>query len=194
MKTILWLLVLIPLVSQAHNVVGTAYVVADTIEGEVGFSNGDMAAAGMAVTVYNAVGDVVGQTETNADGAFEFSPNEYTDYLFVVDLGSGHKIELSVDKADLPTALIGMKSDNTPTNADKQQIAIANNGLAMNEEVMTKLIETAVAKQLKPLRNEINELKNKTSLQSILGALGYILGLVGFGLWLTQRKQAKQTK
>lgn len=192
MKTILWLLILIPLFSQAHNVVGTAYVVADTIEGEVGFSNGDMADAGMAVTIYNAVGDVVGQTETNADGAFEFSPSEYTDYLFVVDLGSGHKIELTVDKTDLPTSLQATTDNEQADNANSP--ATENNNIGVNQAEMTKLIETAVAKQLKPLRNEISELKNKTSLQSILGAVGYIFGLVGFGIWLTQRKQTKQAK
>lgn len=189
---LLLVLLLLPLFSQAHNVVGTAYVVADTIEGEVGFSNGDMADAGMGVTIYNAVGDVVGQTETNADGAFEFSPSEYTDYLFVVDLGSGHKIELTVDKTDLPTSLQATTGNEQADNANSP--ATENNNIGINQAEMTKLIETAVAKQLKPLRNEINELKNKTSLQSILGALGYILGLVGFGLWLTQRKQTKQAK
>ncbi len=66
--------------SQAHNMVGMVYVIGDTIEGEIGFSNGAKADAGHAVIVYDEQGEKVGQTSTQAQGVFTFTPTQYIDY------------------------------------------------------------------------------------------------------------------
>ncbi|KZZ53100.1 hypothetical protein A3761_02835 [Oleiphilus sp. HI0123] len=56
------------------------------------------------------------------------------------------------------------------------------------------LIEKAVAKQIKPLRKELNAYKEKASFRDALGGIGYIFGLCGIGIWLTQRNQSTKNK
>jgi len=51
------------------------------------------------------------------------------------------------------------------------------------------MLEKAIAKQLKPLRREIQELKEKSGLRDILGGIGYIFGLLGLVAFLRERKQ-----
>lgn len=188
-------LLLLMTVAKAHNVVGTIYVIADSIEGEVGYSNGVMADAGLTVTIVNEAGAEIGTTTTVDGGIFSFVPTTYENHTFIVDMGSGHKTELTIDKSELPDALktAGTASDSTtPTSTAPSQSASAlplNAGISAAE--LSKAIEIAVAKQVKPLDKSINELKNKAGWRDVIGGIGYIFGLCGVGIWLTSRKNSK---
>ena len=66
-----YLLVLIVLLvnpAYAHNVVGGVYAIGSLIEGEVGFSNGDMAPAGTPVIISDASGKVLAEMEVEDEG------------------------------------------------------------------------------------------------------------------------------
>jgi len=66
-----------------------------------------------------------------------------------------------------------------------------------DEEALTRKIEAAVAKRIRPLVREISELKEEVRFHDILGGIGYILGLAGvafYFLGVRRRGQARIKK
>jgi nickel transport protein len=55
------------------------------------------------------------------------------------------------------------------------------------DPALTAAIELAVARQLRPLREELAAASSRTSLRDVLGGIGYILGLAGIALWWRTR-------
>ena len=63
----------------------------------------------------------------------------------------------------------------------------------IGNQTTSLMLEKAIAKQIKPLRQEIQSLKEKSGLRDILGGIGYIFGLLGLVAFLRERKlKAKQ--
>jgi nickel transport protein len=50
------------------------------------------------------------------------------------------------------------------------------------------MIERAVARQVRPLREELMAAQDQARLHDILGGIGYILGLTGIALWWRARR------
>ena len=175
-------------VALAHNVVGGVYAIGSTIEGEAGFSNGDMAKAGTPVLITDAAGQVIAEVLTDEEGFFVFEATQRIDHLFKLDMSSGHVLEMILPADELPASLPGgMSIAPVPSNP-----TTAASVSGVDAVVLQQMIEQAVAKQVKPLRKELAAYKEKAGLQDLLGGIGYIFGLVGLGIWLRQRKQDQQ--
>lgn len=170
----------------AHNVVGGVYVIGDTIEGEAGFSNGDMAPAGIKVIITDMQGVDLGQTETDAEGVFRFKPSRYVTHHFSLDLGAGHTLSLTLAAEELPAAL-------APTQLQAPAATAIATAADTSATTLNSQIEAAVARQVKPLRRELRELKEAAGLRDIVGGIGYILGLCGLAALLRERKMRKET-
>ncbi|PIE43377.1 MAG: cobalt ABC transporter permease [Gammaproteobacteria bacterium] len=168
----------------AHNVVGGVYVVGSQVEGEIGFSNGDMAPANSPVIVTDADGNQIVATTTNEDGFFTFNATQRIDHYIVADLGSGHIYKYILKAEELPDSFEEMAPENN--------LAFAAAGAGLNTVdpvALQAIVEKAVARQIKPLRKELNAYKEKASFRDVIGGMGYILGLCGLGMWLSQRKR-----
>lgn len=187
----LWRIVFVSLlcvnVALAHNVVGGVYAIGTTIEGEAGFSNGDMAKAGTPVFIADSSGQVIAEISTDDEGFFVFEATQRIDHHFKLDMSSGHVLEMILPADELPASLPGGMAI-APTNL----IAATSSVSGVDAAALQQMIEKAVAKQVKPLRKELAAYKEKAGLQDLLGGMGYIFGLVGLGIWLRQRKQDKQ--
>lgn len=78
--------------------------------------------------------------------------------------------------------------------------AVQNSNAAsasLDEEALTRKIEAAVAKRIRPLVREIGALKEEVRLHDILGGIGYIIGLAGvafYFLGVRRRGQARIKK
>ena len=59
---------------------------------------------------------------------------------------------------------------------------------------LERSVEQAVAQQLLPLREALAEAQGQASFRDILGGIGYIAGLAGFGLWWTRRRDSRQSE
>lgn len=172
----------------AHKVIASAYSEGDSIEGEIGFSNGDMAADTL-VEVFDDTGRKLGEVMTDADGFFSYTPTEKIIHIFRANLGAGHVAEYQMEIGELPDSLSDGPSvistaeaaPVTPTAADVTEVA----GLKA-------LVEEAVRKEVKPLRREIAAYKEKNDMQGILGGVGYIIGIFGVGFYLAARRQVKK--
>lgn len=179
----------------AHNVVAAVYVAGATIEGEVGFSSGDMA-AGAKVDVFTVDGEPLGTVVTDADGYFVFEATRRVDHVLRINLGAGHVAELEVAAADLPASLPG--ADGPGGGAVASTVSSSSSSLSPTARVtatqppaadLQRIIQEAVAAQVRPLRKQLRDYENKVRLRDVLGGLGYILGLTGLGLYLLARRR-----
>ncbi|WP_261841424.1 hypothetical protein [Aliamphritea ceti] len=186
-KLFVLLAMLFALPASAHNVVGGVYAIGSTIEGEAGFSNGDMASAGTKVIVTDAAGNVLLETETDDEGFFTMEATTRIDHIFRMEMGSGHVLEMTLPAEELSESLAG---GDTAVAASAAK-ASTGSAVQYDEAAMQGMIEKAVAKQVKPLRKELRAFQEKAGLQDVLGGIGYIFGLCGIGMWWRQRKQAQ---
>ena len=183
-----------PFMVQAHNVISGVYAIGSTIEGEIGFSNGDMAAEGTEVIVFDSLGNELGRVKTDAEGLFAFEANKRIDHFFYANMSSGHVMEEMLPADQLPESLSGdaVSTDNGDSKQAYKTASLSTSG--MDQAELEAMIEKAVAKQVKPLRQELMQYQAKAGMQDILGGIGYIFGLCGLGIWWRQRQKEKQEK
>ncbi|WP_415914820.1 cobalt ABC transporter permease [Rhodopseudomonas palustris] len=182
----------------AHKVVAGAFASGDRIEGEIGFSDGSMA-KNVVVEVLAEDGSKLGEARTGEDGSFVFVPTKRVVHIFHADLSGGHVANIRLDVSDLPASLAAVAADGdaavavapVPTGATPSAAAppAGAPGPSAISDAQRAAFAEAVRNEIKPLRREIIALKEKNDLQSILGGLGYIVGLFGLWLFLAARRQ-----
>lgn len=181
----------------AHNVVGGVYADGFTIEGEAGFSNGSMANAGTIVKISDESGTPLGEVTTNDEGYFVFTAKKRITHVFEVNMGAGHILKMQLPAEELPDALDSSQG-NKESNTTSTQVASQPTNKATQVYPVTTLdaltLEKAIAKQIKPLRREIQGLKEKSGFRDIIGGVGYIFGLLGIVALLRERRLKKAKK
>ncbi|WP_238628570.1 hypothetical protein [Ectothiorhodospira sp. 9100] len=182
-------LVALPVAGLAHNVISSVFPAGSDIEGEIGFSNGEMA-VDLLVEVFDAGGIKLGETMTDQDGFFLYTPTEAVTHVFRADLSAGHVAEMRMPAADV-AAIMGVAAsepdpvpEGTPEELDAGTVTIA----ALTDEERAAIAEI-VRREMHPLRQEIMAYKNHNDFQSILGGIGYIVGLFGLGFYLAARRR-----
>ena len=183
-----FLLIFIAANIHAHNVVGGVYSVGVVIEGEAGFSNGAMAKAGTLVKVFDEAGAPLGETLTDDEGFFVFTAEKRITHLFELNMGAGHTLKMQLPMEELPDSLAG-QDGTVAEHKTAPESSSQNNVARMN----TEQLEVAIAKQIKPLRREIQALKEKSGLRDIIGGIGYIFGLLGL-VALSRERRLKAQK
>ncbi|MEP4036411.1 cobalt ABC transporter permease [Pseudophaeobacter sp.] len=177
---VLSLALLTPLPALAHNVISSVFPSGKDIEGEVGFSNGDMA-VDLLIEVFDEAGTKLGETRTDADGFFLFTPTEPVTHIFRGDLGAGHVAEVLM-AANEVAELLG-QSIATPAASASGQAATVSADTALSDQSRAELA-AMIRNELRPLRQELTAFKNKSNFQSVLGGIGYIFGLFGLGFYI----------
>lgn len=187
--------------AQAHKVVADAYASGDVIVGEIGFSTGDVAKNAL-VEVFDDAGNKLGETHTDEKGNFTFKPTQKVTHVFHSDLGGGHVANFKVAVEDLPlmgapasgaagTPAAPALGDSTGAAPAGNPAAAAAGGSALTPEQVNLIAET-VRREVKPLRQVLFEYKEKEDVQSILGGIGFIIGLFGVGFYMAARRKLKQ--
>ncbi|URK18611.1 cobalt ABC transporter permease [Thalassospira sp. GO-4] len=185
--------------AQAHKVIASVFPSGTAVEGEIGFSNGDMAADTL-VEIFDRQGNKIDEIRTDSDGFFVYTPSQQVDLVFRADLGAGHVAETRFDIADL-TGIAGAGSIDAVSSGDSANITVDGAVVGDNatKTAITReqeeVIAAIVRDELRPLRREITAYKEKNDLQSILGGIGYIFGFFGIAYYLAARRlRAKATK
>lgn len=175
----------------AHKVIAAAYPAGDVIEGEVGFSNGDMA-VDVPVVVYDEAGTQMGETRTDADGFFVYTPTRKVAHVFKANLGAGHVVEFRLEAAEVPD-VDGAASAATPAapTVGEATPQVASASAAPLPDDLKAMIAAAVRDEVRPLRREITAYKEKNDLQTVLGGIGYIVGLSGLAFFLMARRERR---
>lgn len=182
--------------AQAHKVIASVFRSGSNVEGEVGFSNGDMA-ANQLVEVFDGSGIKIGETRTDADGFFTFTPTQPVTHVFRANLGAGHVAEVTMDASDI-AAILGkavlsdpVPEQSSPTEESEGTSSVPTVVVAALTAAEKDAIAEAVRDEVRPLRREIAAYKEHNDLQSILGGIGYIVGLFGLGFYLAARRKMK---
>lgn len=184
-------------IASAHNVVSGVYADGMSIEGEVGFSNGDMAEAGSPVKVFNEMGEVIAELSLTDGGVFNYEAKTVAKHTFKANLSAGHVAEMVIE-ADELTGLIMPQAQNTATKNTEQQTkssgeAAAAGALMLNNQIsvgqLQSIVRSAVAQQVKPLQKELRAYKEKVMLRDIVGGLGFIFGLFGVAAWMASKRK-----
>ncbi|NMM43071.1 cobalt ABC transporter permease [Rhodospirillaceae bacterium KN72] len=184
--------------AQAHKVIASVFRSGTAIEGEIGFSNGDMAANHL-VEVFDAVGNKIGETQTDDEGFFTFTPTEPVTHVFRADLGAGHVAEVAMEASEIAT-LLGKAEAAAAELAQEQAVEsavqkAAPGGAAVVVAALTEEEKEAIADvvrdEVRPLRREIAAYKEHNNFQNILGGVGYIVGLFGVAFYVAARRKVK---
>jgi len=153
-----------------------------------------------AIKVFGPDGRQLGETVTDAAGEFTFAPAGRFDHRFVLDPGDGHRAAFTVARDELPAGLApgGVKpglhagAGETPVGGRRPPAAPAAATPvrpADGDAEIHRLVEEAVARQLRPLRERIERYEEKTRLRDVLGGIGYILGIAGVLFLCTGRRR-----
>ena len=177
-----------PLPALAHKVIAGVFPSGDAIEGELGFSNGDMAAR-TEVVVTGPDGAELGRTITDEDGFFLFVPTAPVAHTFRADLGAGHVAEVTMPAEEV-AGILGAAAPAIPEAEPPAAPAPdADASMAALAEPQRRAIAEAVRNEIRPLRREIAAYREHNDLQTILGGIGYIVGLFGLGFYLAARRR-----
>lgn len=178
----------LPLPAMAHKVIFAVFKSGETIEGELGFSNGDMAPDAR-IEVFSDTGEVLGEAVTDADGFFLFTPMQPVRHVFKANLGAGHIAETDMSAEDVAD-ILGVAAIEAETSAAPAPIA-GNTGTvvaSLSPEERLAIAE-AVRDEIRPLRREIAAYREKNDLQTVLGGIGYIMGLFGLYFYIAARRR-----
>ncbi|WP_116599602.1 cobalt ABC transporter permease [Primorskyibacter marinus] len=177
-----------PMPALAHKVIAGVFPAGEAIEGEIGFSNGDMA-TNAEVVVTGPDGVELGRAITDGDGFFTFVPSQPVAHVFSVNLGAGHVAEVTMP-ADQVAEILGEAAPEGAKSATTE-IPQATGGVTVATLTGTErqAIAEAVRDEIRPLRREIAAYKEHNGFQTILGGIGYIVGLFGLGFYLAARRK-----
>ena len=191
--------------ASAHKIKLFATVENQTITGYGYFPGGGKYRNGM-VTVSGPEGLALGEVTTDDNGEFSFTAQYKCDHTFSIETTDGHAAQYTVKADELPDTLPPLPGSN---NAGVQQGAeqkspspIAQGETSaptgqeplLNKDGVTspdlaRLIDSIVARHVRPLREQLEEYEQKVRLHDVLGGIGYIFGVAGIAMYLASRKK-----
>lgn len=149
---------------------------------------GGAKATGATITVTDADGNALARLVPDAEGTFRYTPRDRIDHVIVADSGDGHLARWTLRADTLPAGL-GASPPTAPAPAPSAQLPPApelaqpDPSAVVSEETIAAWVEQSVARQLRPLREQLEAHDARVRLQDVLGGIGYIVGLAGLGLW-----------
>jgi nickel transport protein len=181
--------------AQAHKLKVFATAVGNDVSGYAYFSPGGRAQE-VAVTVTLPDGDVVQHLTTDDQGEFHFSASQRATHTILVDAGDGHEATYHVPADELGGSLMATAAADPA--ASEAAVASPSGGgpSAIADTQLATVIDQAVARQLRPLREQIDAWQEKIWLHDVLGGLGYIIGIGGlvYGLTGNRRSRANEAR
>lgn len=193
------LLLLSSVPAAAHKVIAGVFPAGDSIEGEIALSNGAPGADAL-VEVFGPDGAKLGETRTDADGFFTWTPTQAVTHRFRSDLGAGHVAVVEMPAGEVAALLKSPAAAPAASAAAAPAAAPAANGAAPVAPVVVASlsdeekdqIAALLRDEIRPLRREIAAYKEKNDLQTILGGIGYIAGLFGLGFYLAAKRRLER--
>lgn len=175
----------------AHRLKVFATAEGSRIEGEAYFVGGGRA-AGAIITVHDAKGRELARLTPDEAGSFSYTATQRMDHELVADTRDGHKASWTVRADELPLALALPPDANTASPAESGQPTRQQPSpppAMSTDSALDSLVERAVARQVRPLREQLTAYGDQVRLHDILGGFGYIAGIAGLALWWRGRRQ-----
>lgn len=169
-------LVLAAPAAQAHRLKLFATVEGAAILGRAYFAGGGPA-VGIPGRLLNPDGGIAAEFRTDGDGRFTAKATLRHDYTLAVDAGDGHAATFRVGLDELPHHLPAGQASPAAAPPEPAQPQLA------------QVVEEAVARQVRPLREQLDAYEAKVRLHDILGGVGTILGVFGLGGYVAARRR-----
>lgn len=174
----------------AHKLNVFAYAEGDTVSVEGYFADGRKA-QNTAIKVLDGSGKVLVEGTTDGQGKFVFKVPQKSDLKIVLNAGMGHKGELMLSAAELEegatSAVDHPAGDHEAGHGDGGSAAATYAGSELDAAV-----HRAVGEAIKPLVRELAESRQQASISELLGAVGYIFGLLGVFAYYKARQASKK--
>jgi len=187
---ILALCVAAPL-AHAHALNLFATVTDGVVNGKTYYADGP--AAGIQVTVFGPNDEALGTAESGDDGSFTWTPTTRGNLHFVAETPEGHRAEFTVSAEELPETLPkaeGVAEISQSDGSDRSVGLSQPHSAAEPHAGIEQIVEDAVSRQIRPLREQIDAFEHRTRFRDIVGGLGYIVGVSGlFAFWKSRTKR-----
>jgi nickel transport protein len=191
----------IPNVS-AHRVTIFAWVEGDTVHTQSKFSGGKKAQDSL-VEVFDAKGNKLLQGKTDSNGEFSFKLPKKTDLTIVIQAGSGHRGQWQLSAEDINEALGDQVAPISRTDESKENVEnsskanendqveeIQDGTVIIKASELQRRIDTSLDRKLAPIMTALAEVNDPgPDIRDIISGIGYILGLVGIGLYVSNRRE-----
>ena len=193
---------MLPSMAFSHGVYIFAWVDGDHVFTQAKFAGGKKVKQGK-VSVYGP-DDVLFLTgKTDDNGEFSFKIPKKTRLEIKLDASMGHGASwvipeseinnIAVVKADIAAENSAPQKSHNKTVSASAITADKENSPCPNIEEIEKAVNKVLDKRLKPLIIKLADAETKgPGLKEILGGLGYILGLMGLGMYFHYRKKIKE--
>jgi len=186
-------LILLPSATLAHKVNLFAYAEDGMVYTESYFSDGRKV-MNSTVEVFDAKKNkllLTGKTDKN--GEFSFKIPQATGLRIVLTASMGHKNDclLSEDEVRDALGMVSASEKSLPESVEKEKKQISPKSLTqIYDNQLEAIVEQVVEKKTAPIMRKLIKIEKqiqKPSLQEILGGIGYILGLMGIGIYFKHR-------
>ena len=132
-------LLAMPLPAAAHKVIFSIFKSGDVVEGELGFSNGDMS-SGAVIEAFDSAGNKIGEAITDADGFFVYAPTQAITHIFKADMGAGHVAEAEMSTPYIERAYIEPEAGYATYENGKVVIHACTQAPVMDREAMEVIL------------------------------------------------------
>ncbi|NEX20507.1 carboxypeptidase regulatory-like domain-containing protein [Thiorhodococcus mannitoliphagus] len=206
-----------PETASAHKLKVFASAVGDRIQGSAYFAGGAKA-SGATILIQDIAGQTLATLLPDENGSFNYVAREPGDYVVVAKSADGHQAEWRISAAELAPAFpqgsatgadqeidragpageqsqIPSPPDTKEAAADKAASTSSGTdqpGSAPLDPRLVSAIELAVARQIRPLREQLAASADSARLTDVLGGIGYILGITGLALWWRSRQEGQR--
>lgn len=187
-----WLLILllglasaaVPAAALAHKIKVFASAEGAVISGYA-YVTGGTRVKDAAVRIIAADDRVLEETSIDAAGNFRFEAKEPIDHRIIVDAGGGHVAEFTLKASEL-TGMNGAAPIAAAIDADTPA---QPKSVTLSAATLQALVDQAVARQLRPLREQLDAYQAEARWHDVLGGIGYILGIAGIAFYFLARRQ-----
>lgn len=180
--------------AAAHKLKVFATVEAGAISGYAFFVGGGRP-QGARVVFRDKAGDIA-TLVTDETGAFSFTPPRAEDITVIVDAGDGHSAETTISADRLmplgtAPATIAQGAAPSASPAPTSSVPSAAPQPACDPSALATLVDTAVARQIRPLLEAQEQAQDHLRFNDIAGGIGMIVGLAGAALWASARRRPR---
>jgi len=180
--------------AYAHKLKLFASAEGRTISGYAYFSGGARP-RNQTVSVFSPTGDKLAETETNDRGEFAFVATCRCDHLLRIALPDGHAAGFVVKAHELPDDLPTLApSTAVPAQTSPDAPDSERTGQPASSSETEKVVASTVAKQIRPMREQLDRLEERIRFRDVIGGVGYIFGVTGVAFYFLAMRKAQKNK
>lgn len=183
--SVVLLIAILPSLLVAHRVNIFTQIERDSVIGQCYYNDGTPVRH-QRVEVFRSSGSKVLELETDSAGYFRFAPPVKDDLRIVLYAGMGHQSEATIKASDLPDV---KKINVEKPKVVRKAIEAKDEKPEVDEESIRRIVEDVVEEKINALRELIVKQQRSTSLITIIGGIGYIVGIFGMLSFLRSRRR-----